>query len=265
MRTFTVTALIFSLSFAVCVNKAQAGFEFMAPKTQSGQMPLASPVPVVPSIVPAPYRSMAAPMQPVVQEPLSPAMPMAASPQIPVNVPAARQRSLVINPYPLNTGNKGYNINNVSSGSVNRALIEESSMVTPMNLGAGMRTGVQVEHSRVTQKPQNKMAHITSGSPRSLVPIPGTSPMAIEQQRLPVNSYQDAVGFGKDIPLSIALSQIVPEKFNAKLSNEALADSVVSWEGGKPWNQVLNDILRPLGYMASIQGNHVMITQNLRG
>lgn len=253
MRSFTIMIVVFGLGIVAQLEKAQAGFEFMAPKVRPKVVtPLSTRI--APPI-PVPYRSMAVPMKPVVSAPLVPIAP----------VMRTRQHGLIINPYPLNTGNEGYNINNVSSGSVNRALIEASGLVTPMNLGAGMRTGAQVDRAkRVLNK--NQMAPVNVGSsPTSLVPIPGLNPLPVEQQRLPTKTFHDAVGFGKDIPLSIALSQIVPTNFNAKLPSASLGDSTVSWEGGKPWNQVLDDVLMPLGYRASIQGSSVIITPYLRG
>jgi hypothetical protein len=267
MRTLPVIAVVLGLGSLNFVQPAQAGFEFMAPKAVSKP----APAPALPSQMVAPaYPSMAVPMAPVLSEPLSPIAPMNNSiiaPQAPINVPVVRPSGLVINPYPLGPETKRYNLADVSSGSVNRALVEQSGLVTPMPLGRNMRTGAQVENPprpAVRKPDQQQMAAYNSGNISALTPIPG-SPENVERQRLPMAGYEDAVGFGKDIPLSIALMQIVPEGYEARLSNTSLENSVISWEGGKPWNQVLNDVLRPLGYSASIQGSRVMIEPYLRG
>lgn len=264
MRIFTVIAVIFSFGLSLFPRNADAGFEFVAPKAQPKISTPYIPNKIVPSTttprIAQPYNSMAVPMRPVMREPLAPSAP---------SVPAVRtyqnSNSLVINPYPLNAGKENHNINNISSGSVNRALIEESGLVTPMPLGENMQTGAQVDRAnRLYGK--DKIEHANySNVPTSLVPIPGVNSMPVEQQKLPVKTFSPAVGFGNDIPLSIVLDQVIPDGFNAKLPNESLGDSIVSWQGGKPWNQVLNDVLMPLGYRASVKGNDVIIEPYLRG
>lgn len=265
MRTGTIIAVVLGLGSILQAPQAYAGFEFMAQKTVSKP----APAPALPQQMVAPsYPSMAVPMLPVMQENLSPVVPMNDSviaPSAPINVPVARPSGLVINPYPLGPETKRYNLADVSSGSVNRALVEQSGLVTPMPLGRDMRTGAQVENPPrpVARKPAQPQM-VAYGGNNALTPFPG-APESVERQRLPMAGYNDAVGFGKDIPLSIALMQIVPEGYEARLPNASLENSIISWEGGKPWNQVLNDVLRPLGYAASIQGSRVMIEPYLRG
>lgn len=267
VRTLPVIAVVLGLSSLVYVQHAQAGFEFMPPKAmeaRQSQAPASSPQMVAPPPAPmlASPPSMAVPTAPVVSQQLSPA---------PVMAPAGRSTGLVINPYPLGPNTKRYNLADVSSGSVNRALVEESGVVHPMPLGRNMRTGAQVENPPrpAARKPApQQMAAYGNGNSSALTPIPGAIEN-VERQRLPMqnygNQYDDAVGFGDDIPLSIALTQIVPEGYEASLPNSSLENSTISWEGGKPWNQVLNGVLRPLGYTASIQGSRVMIEPYLRG
>ena len=264
MRASTIIAVVLGLGSIMQAPQAYAGFEFMVQKTASN--PASAPALPRQIIAPA-YPSMAVPMAPVMSEPLRPAMQMNNAPINSPIRPVVQQRGLVINPYPLGPETKRYNLADVSSGSVNRALVEESGLVTPMPLGRNMRTGAQVENPPrpAARKPaQQQMAAYSSGDMSALTPIPG-APENVEKQRLPISGYKDAVGFGTDIPLSIALMQIVPEDYEARLPNASLENSMISWEGGKPWNQVLNDVLRPLGYAASIQGNRVMIEPYLRG
>jgi hypothetical protein len=62
------------------------------------------------------------------------------------------------------------------------------------------------------------------------------------------------------LPLALALSQVIPENYALFFETAVDAEQTsVSWEGGKPWNQVLQDMLAPLGLRAEIQPNLVMI------
>lgn len=66
-------------------------------------------------------------------------------------------------------------------------------------------------------------------------------------------------GFGSDLPLVIALQQIVPPGYQYSFANGVNPGVSVSWQGGKPWQQVLGDTLdkQNLGYR--IQNNTVVI------
>ena len=61
-------------------------------------------------------------------------------------------------------------------------------------------------------------------------------------------------GFGSDIPLAIALRQVVPPHYAFSFGEGVNAGYLVSWEGGKPWNEVLSEMLDPLQLKASIHG-----------
>lgn len=95
-------------------------------------------------------------------------------------------------------------------------------------------------------------------------PVINTAPMpaSIPSQPAPVTQgqFDETVGFGNDLPLALALSQVIPEDYALFFETKVDADQTnVSWEGGKPWNQVLQDMLAPLGLRAEIQPNLVMI------
>lgn len=66
-------------------------------------------------------------------------------------------------------------------------------------------------------------------------------------------------GFGKDIPLALALRDIVPSQYAFAYANSSYAGLTVSWEGGKPWQDVLNDTLASKGLGANITRNIIYI------
>lgn len=73
------------------------------------------------------------------------------------------------------------------------------------------------------------------------------------------SSYDNAIGFGSDIPLALALSQVVPPRYSFSFGEGVNSGYRVSWEGGKPWDQVVNDMIAPLKLHADIIGNVVAI------
>jgi hypothetical protein len=66
-------------------------------------------------------------------------------------------------------------------------------------------------------------------------------------------------GFGAHIPLSFAIRQIVPLRFQVSFADTVDKDAPVDWNGGKPWLAILSDALRPLGLMVSVAGATVTI------
>lgn len=72
----------------------------------------------------------------------------------------------------------------------------------------------------------------------------------------------DAVsGFGKDLPLVIALQQVVPAGYQYSFSGGAEPGAQVSWEGGKPWQDVLREMLSNTGLSYRLQGNVVVVSK----
>ena len=66
-------------------------------------------------------------------------------------------------------------------------------------------------------------------------------------------------GFGSDLPLVIALQQVVPPGYQYSFANGVSPGVSVSWEGGKPWQNVLSDMLGTHGLGYRLQGNTVVI------
>lgn len=69
----------------------------------------------------------------------------------------------------------------------------------------------------------------------------------------------ETLGFGNDIPLVLALRQIVPAEYGFSFADGVDQGARVSWNGGQPWDMVLNNALAPLGFGAVIAGRAVRI------
>lgn len=99
-----------------------------------------------------------------------------------------------------------------------------------------------------------------SAMPRPAVPEGHLQPAPAAQPDVAANNgFTEAVGFGRDLPLALALSQIVPPEYSYAFGSNVNVGSTVSWQGGKPWNEVLNDMLATQGMRAVISGSQITI------
>jgi len=106
-----------------------------------------------------------------------------------------------------------------------------------------------------------------------IAPIPSEAALEATQETAPDfvdfsdpvqndNAYPDAVGFAKDVPLALALRQIVPADYAFSFGQNVNPGLRVSWNGGKAWNVVIADMLAPLGYSARISQKAVHIAHS---
>jgi len=67
-------------------------------------------------------------------------------------------------------------------------------------------------------------------------------------------------GFGRQVPLSFAVRQVVPRWVAVSFPAGFEADDfLVDWQGGRSWQVVLQGLLRPVGLEASIRPRSVRI------
>jgi hypothetical protein len=279
--------------------------QLILPQIQNNMMGHpAAPVMREPLNQPAPYyapQTLAAPIAPpavpVTRSPHVIAAPKTARPHInlyhapqnivtpiaPPTVPVPQPQSVMvspkigrlhINPYPLKNQN---NRKMMPSGqSVMQGMIEKSGRLNPVQLGAGMTTGAKpnnvVAYSASAELPVPRAPGLNS---RNLTPIPGGEPAPlpgieaaysnknITNQQMPTH-YANAVGFGRDLPLELALSQVIPQGFSYDMGG-LRGEKIVSWDGGEPWNIVLNNMLRSQNMTATIRDNQVIIQPINRG
>lgn len=91
-------------------------------------------------------------------------------------------------------------------------------------------------------------------------PSPALAPF-VAQTPLPepVDSGDVLTGFGSDLPLVIALQQVVPPGYQYSFSEGVNLGQPVSWQGGKAWQNVLSDMLAKEGLGYRVQGNVVVV------
>lgn len=195
--------------------------------------------------------------------------------------PVDGKQGLVINPYPLK---ESATHTSIQAAPVEQAMMEQTGLLRPVMTPGKTRSAGMIERARkAAQKreqaqPQEKMASasVAPVDTMLLAPMPQTLDNAVPKPSLvqkpvisssqaglsaPVSqaAFQDAVGFGKELPLALALSQIVPPEYSYAFGQSVNTGEIVSWEGGKPWNVVLDEMIAPKGLKAVISGNQVLI------
>ncbi len=94
-------------------------------------------------------------------------------------------------------------------------------------------------------------------APPSRAPI---RPRPIPHPKIPLPAPDPALaGFGNEVPLSFAVRQIVPARFQVAFGETVQRDAPVDWKGGKPWRPTLSDAVRPLGLTVIVVGATVTI------
>ncbi|MCC6597870.1 MAG: TcpQ domain-containing protein [Alphaproteobacteria bacterium] len=67
-------------------------------------------------------------------------------------------------------------------------------------------------------------------------------------------------GFGTDIPLALALREVVPPEYAYAFGDGVNPGYRISWNGGKNWLEVVREMVAPLSLRADIRGNVVVIS-----
>jgi len=88
--------------------------------------------------------------------------------------------------------------------------------------------------------------------------VPGVSSDETVETYTPPR-YSIARGFGNGVSLSFAVKQMVPSMFRVIYRNRVDQNALVSWSGGRPWNQALGAALRQHGLRLVVVGHSVTI------
>jgi hypothetical protein len=116
---------------------------------------------------------------------------------------------------------------------------------------AAQQNGTVVGIKSIPVKP-TALTVVDMAPPPSAPPsVPVTSPVSAD----PVLE-----GFGKDIPLALALHEITPSTFAYEFASPEMAAIKISWRGGKIWQDALTDSLAVRGLQFNITGNTLQIS-----
>lgn len=91
---------------------------------------------------------------------------------------------------------------------------------------------------------------------------PAVSGEPVPQAR-PERHVHVASGFGKDVPLRFAARQLLPPGWRVHYGRGVDPDRSVTWRGGRAWNRVLMDAVRPAGLRATFapDGGRVVLIE----
>jgi hypothetical protein len=106
-----------------------------------------------------------------------------------------------------------------------------------------------------TPAPKTGLGSLSPATSTPMSIAPANPKIAQQSNQLPV-----AVGFGNDLPLVTALRQVIPDNYTYVLEESVPMGQSVSWNGGRPWDQVLADMIGPMGLRANIANDKVIIT-----
>lgn len=67
------------------------------------------------------------------------------------------------------------------------------------------------------------------------------------------------LGFANNVPLSVALRQVLPKDYAFSVAQDISLGTLVSWKGGAPWRHVLKDMLIPAGLTIKEQGQMINV------
>jgi len=219
---------------------------------------------------PQQYGGVAAPSDVVATVPDMPFTGSASQNIISKKPKNASGNKLVIDPYPLRGGTVSP-LPQLAMADSYKAMGEEARILNPVKLGSGLSTGVGRQKKAYVSRPLKSISippKRPSIASSGITPMIGGEPAPLAnvfapRSPMPLKShasktYAQAIGFGRDLPLALAISQVVSE-FTHSFADNVDTGITVSWEGGKPWNQVLNEMLRPKNLTSVIRNNRVII------
>ncbi len=266
-------------------QSAHAGFEWIPPNEimkhetvtpkHSSEVTNDIPLPVAPDMPPAGG----------VPAPSVSAMPLD------LNASAQQSGGLQINPYPQDQ-NPSPGDALVGVGPVEQAMMEVSQDLNPAPLGHGFTTAPKPDYkpsARVVRKKEVESVPLTPPPSSGMTDFPDEEPMPLNTPRgpvmasraidmpqarapmpapapapvampVPMRGFDEVQGFGRDLPLALALTQVIPSNYALAFETGVNPGASVSWEGGRPWNEVLNDMLGQVGLSADISGKVVRVS-----
>ncbi len=134
------------------------------------------------------------------------------------------------------------------AGPLTPELSQEQDSNLPVPVGNVEKAPVPppVEQPVVVAEPEQKP-----------VPVPVVAPVATEVKQF--SDFPIVEGFGKDIPLAVALRDIVPTHYAYVFSPSYVAGTKISWRGGQPWPIVLQNALAQKDLDSVVSENQLKI------
>ena len=96
-------------------------------------------------------------------------------------------------------------------------------------------------------------------------PVPAPAPMMAAQMAptpvaAPASMDRPVQGFANNVPLSVALRQILPPDYGFSMSQDVDLSTLVSWRGGRPWRETLQAMLQTVGLTMQEQAQMINVS-----
>lgn len=111
----------------------------------------------------------------------------------------------------------------------------------------------------------DQSSYVLSSAPAQTAParpIKEVTDLSSATLTIPAATANETVrGFGTQIPLALALRQILPVGYNFSIDQNIEIDTAVSYKGGKSWRETVKDMLAPAGLTMREQGAVVTVSR----
>jgi len=152
--------------------------------------------------------------------------------------------------------------NPASPASSSGSRVLKSRSLSPSDQDQAKPLATQKAEEKKTTAPRSGWGKINPYPLEGKRPLPSSSIAPAARTTMappPSRQYEEIVGFGNDMPLALALRQVVPPEYSFSFAQGVNPGYRVSWEGGRPWNEVLHDMITPLRLQAQISSNTVYV------
>lgn len=235
-------------------NETVSGSPMVSPGDQPISAPVAAPAPAVESAPAAMSTFTAAPAQPevtlgsarsdsaVVQQPATPGMPTAEN--LINSMPSMTSPTPAATPAPASVEAAPAMLTPVTAPTPAPAasLATAEPLIPPLGVAAPAPT------------PSGNAVSLVTGEN---VATQATAPIATTSTDKVVD------GFGKQVPLVIAMRQILPSDYGFAHRDGVDLGQLIDWQGGRPWPQVLSEALAPVGVRIVISGDTVLLEKGV--
>jgi len=146
-------------------------------------------------------------------------------------------------------------------------------MLMPETANAGFRwVAPPVHNSSPSVQTYPDAQIITNDNPSSTSVVTGDVSVIMSPEAMSVSPLSQQIpnkgiiqGFANDVPLSVALRQILPNNIGFSVAQDISLGTLVSWQGGAPWRDVLKNMLSSKNLTIKEDGNivHVVHRENL--
>ncbi len=247
---------------------AHAGFQWTAPAAGSLTVPT-SPVGTMAPNRPfeAAPRAAAAPVSPVMSESLPNSLgtisrsgPIATTPDGPANAAPIYGKGMTNDPITWNPSHnaQGNAMGGNAMGGARAPQGMNAAEVVPLGQPMALTSAPLLGPTLgAPAAPQQATSAPVTGTPMMQPASVGN----YGSGNYGAGNYAVAEGFGRDLPLVMAIRQIVPAQYGFVFDQGIDVSNNVSWQGGQPWDIVLQNTLAPLGMQATIRGNVVTISR----